>query len=76
MSTLTKDYASINVGQLKQLIEDIDDDREIRIWVEKEVNEQIVLEGRRLIGVMDDPNDKYACLVAGYYKNEEQEWLF
>lgn len=73
MSTLTKDYASVNIGQLKKLIEDIDEDREIRVWVEMEHNEQIRLEGRRIIGVMDDPNDKYACFVAGYYQRGDEE---
>ena len=70
---LTENYTSLNVKQLKQLLEDIDDDsQEIRVWVEK-VNSDgnTFLEGRRLCGVVDDPNDKYCCLVAGMYFEED-----
>lgn len=69
----TSTYASITVNQLKQLLEDCNEDKEIRIWVER-TNEDgnIFLEGRRLIGVTDDPNDKYCCLVAGLYYEEEE----
>lgn len=73
MSTLTKNYVSITVGQLKRLIEDCDDDREIRVWVEMSKEKSIVLEGRRLVGVIDDPNDKYVCFVAGYYSEDDSE---
>ena len=70
----TSTYASITVNQLKQLLEDCNEDKEIRIWVER-TNEDgnTFLEGRRLIGVTDDPNDKYCCLVAGLYYEEEEE---
>ncbi len=70
----TSKYASITVNQLKTLLNDCDDEKEIRIWVEKQ-NEDgaIFLEGRRLIGVTDNPNDKYCCLVAGLYWEEEEE---
>ena len=70
----TSTYASITVNQLKQLLEDCNEDKEIRIWVER-TNEDgnIFLEGRRLIGVTDDPNDKYCCLVAGLYYEEQEE---
>lgn len=70
----TSTYASITVNQLKQLLEDCNEDKEIRIWVER-TNEDgnTFLEGRRLIGVTDDPNDKYCCLVAGLYYEEEKE---
>lgn len=75
MSTLTKNYVSITVGQLKKLIKDCDDDREIRVWVEmaKGDCDTVVLEGRKLVGVIDDPNDKYVCFVAGYYSEDDSE---
>lgn len=59
-------YVAMNVGQLKALIEDVDDDKEIRVWVE-EKNEDgtIYLSGRKLIGVADE--DEYCCLCAGFY---------
>lgn len=74
--TDTKHYATVKVGQLKQLIEDVDDEQEIRVWVEMQHevptengSEQVMtLEGRRLIGVNDNPNDPFCCLVAGYYR--------
>ena len=68
-----KDYATIKVGQLKKLIEGVDEEKEVRVWVEMTSGDSILLEGRRLIGVMDDPNDKYLCLVGGYYKVEDDE---
>ena len=70
----TSKYASITVNQLKQLLDDCNEDKEIRVWVER-TNEDgnLFLEGRRLIGVTDDPNDKYCCLVAGLYYEEEEE---
>lgn len=75
MSTLTKNYETLNVKQLKQLIEESDDWAEIRVWVEmaKGDCDTVVLEGRRLVGVVDDPNDKYVCLVAGYYTEDDSE---
>ena len=73
MSTLTKNYSTLSVQQLKDLLKDVDGDREIRIWVEMEHNETIALEGRRAIGVLDDPNDPFCCIVAGYYQTEEEE---
>ena len=73
MSTQTKKYATIKTGQLKKMIESSDDDQEVRIWVEMENDKGVMrLEGRRLIGTMDDPNDKYLCLVAGYYRDEDE----
>lgn len=70
----TSKYASITVNQLKQLLEDCNEDKEIRVWVER-INDDgnLFLEGRRLIGVTDDPNDKYCCLVAGLYYEEGEE---
>lgn len=74
MSTFTKKYASINVGQLKQMLDGVDEDKEIRIWVEMQHDESILLEGRRLIGIRDDPYEqKYLCLVAGYYVNDVED---
>lgn len=73
MTFPTDKYASMTKNQLIELIKD-SEDQEIRIWVEKKTEDGgMMLEGRRLIGVMDDPNDKYICLVAGYYRNEEEE---
>lgn len=66
MNSKTKKYATLTVKQLKQLIEDSDDDKEIRVWVEFERDGIIVLEGRRLIGVNEGHFDEYLCLVAGY----------
>lgn len=72
MSTQTKKYATIKTGQLKKMIELSDDDQEVRIWVEMENDQGAMrLEGRRLVGTIDDPNDKYLCLVAGYYREED-----
>lgn len=72
MSTATKKYATLKAGQLKKMIESSDDDQEVRIWVEMESEKGAMrLEGRRLVGTIDDPNDKYLCLVAGYYREED-----
>ena len=73
MSTLSKEYATLSVSQLKKLLENADDDKEIRVWVEMKHGDSVALEGRRLVGVIDDPNDKFLCIVAGYYHNEEEE---
>lgn len=72
--SLTEGYVSLNVKQLKKLLDDVqDDEREVRVWVEK-LNQDgaAYLEGRRLCGVVDDPNDKYLCIVAGLYKEESE----
>lgn len=70
----TDKYVSMNVKQLKQLLENCSDEKEVRIWVERRNKEgSLFLEGRRLIGVLDDPNDKYCCLVAGLYYQEGDE---
>lgn len=68
--SLTENYVSLNVKQLKKLLEDVsDEDQEVRIWVEKLNRDGTVfLQGRRLCGVIDDPNDKYLCIVAGLYE--------
>ena len=72
MSTATKKYATLKAAQLKKMIESCDDDQEVRIWVEMENEKDVMrLEGRRLVGTIDDPNDKYLCLVAGYYREED-----
>lgn len=72
MSTATKKYATLKAGQLKKMIESCDDDQEVRIWVEMENEKGVMrLEERRLVGTIDGPNDKYLCLVAGYYREED-----
>lgn len=73
MSTITKKYATLSVSQLKKLLENADDDKEIRVWVEMRHGDVVALEGRRLVGVVDDPNDQFLCIIAGYYNNEEEE---
>lgn len=71
--SLTKNYSSLNVKQLKQLLEDVNDSQEVRIWVEMENNDgNTYLEGRRLCGTIDDPHDEYLCIVAGLYREEEE----
>ena len=73
MSTITKKYATLSVSQLKKLLENADDDKEIRFWVEMRQGDVVALEGRRLVGVVDDPNDQFLCIIVGYYNNEEEE---
>ena len=76
----TKRYATVKVGQLKELLKDADDEQDIRVWVEMqhEVHrgdkpETVMsLEGRRLIGVTDNPNEPFCCLVAGYYREDDE----
>lgn len=71
--SLTENYTSLNVKQLKKLLEDVgDESQEIRIWVEKLNRDGTVfLQGRRLCGVIDDPNDKYLCFIAGLYEESK-----
>lgn len=67
---LTDNYMSLNVQQLKKLLDTVEDEgKEIRVWVE-EINSDgnTYLQGRRLCGLIDDPNDKFCCLVAGLYE--------
>ena len=73
MSTFTKNYASMTIKQLKSLIEDCNDNAEIRIWVEMLAGDSVTLEGRRLVSVINDPYDKYVCFVAGYYNEADSE---
>ena len=72
--TLCKNMASLTLRQLLDLIEKegVDLDQEIRVWVER-FNEDgaSYLEGRRLVGIRDDPRDRYCCLVAAMYNTEE-----
>lgn len=70
--SLTKSYISLNVQQLEKLLDTVEDKtREIRVWVE-ETNKDgnTYLQGRRLCGIVDDPNDEYLCLVAGLYQQD------
>lgn len=71
---LTENYVSLSVWQLKELLNGVEDDsQEIRVWVECENKDgNTYLEGRRLCGLTDDPNDKFVCLVAGLYYEESE----
>jgi hypothetical protein len=67
-------FVNINVGQLKQLIEDVDDDKEIRVWCEmKNKDNTTYLSGRRLTGITDE--DDYCCLCALLYQTEDENDL-
>lgn len=66
-----KNYSNLTGEQLQELLENSDTSKEIRIWVEMENDDgSIYLQGRRLVGTIDDPNDKYLCLIAGLYREE------
>lgn len=65
----TSDFTDVNVGQLKQLLETIDDDKEIRVWVEEENDDGVkYLSGRRLIGLSDE--EDRCCLCAAFYPKD------
>ena len=68
-----KKYTTLKVSQLVKLLEDVDQDKEIRVWCEMNLpgSENIFLEGRRLIGVSEDPNDDFVCLTAVHYEVEK-----
>lgn len=68
----TEEYSTLNVGQLRELIADVDDDKEIRVWCE-EVNDDGVsyLSGRRLIGITDEEDMCTFC--AARYVTEVDE---
>lgn len=66
-----KKYIPLNVGQLKQLLEDVDDDKMIRVWVEcRNKDGAAYLEGRKLAGITDE--EDLCCLCAMYYRDDEQ----
>lgn len=69
-----KTYATLTIKQLNQLIENCDEDKEIRVWIE-EKNEDgaSYLSGRRLIGVQENPNDPFVSFVAAFYETKEVE---
>ena len=68
--TMTE-YVAMNVGQLKQLIADVDDTKPIRVWVECKNKDNVTyLEGRKLAGVLEE-NDKF-CLCAMFYEEGEK----
>lgn len=71
----TEHFATMTLRQFLSLIDDNTDlDQPIRIWVEMETEDGTsYLEGRRLIGVTDDPRDHLFCLTAGYYREEDVE---
>lgn len=63
-------YIPLTAGQLKELLEGIDDEKPIRIWVECKNDEDVsYFQGRKLAGLVDDGD--YCCLVAMYYKEDE-----
>lgn len=64
------EYVAMNVGQLKQLINDVDDDKPIRVWVECKNKDGVTyLEGRKLAGVLDE--EDMCCLCALHYSEGE-----
>ena len=68
-----KTYATLTIKQLQQLIENCDEDKEIRVWVEEKNEDDVsYLSGRRLIGVQENPNDSFISFVAAFYKTEEE----
>lgn len=69
-----KNYATLTIKQLKQLIENCDEDKEIRVWAEeKNEDDARYLSGRRLIGIQENPNDSFVSFVAAFYEIEEVE---
>lgn len=69
-----KNYATLTIKQLKQLIKNCDEDKEIRVWVEeKNEDDARYLSGRRLIGIQENPNDSFVSFVAAFYETEEVE---
>ena len=70
----TEKFKSLTLRQLKELIamEQLAEDQEIRDWVGMENEDGTkYLEGRRLIGVTNDPHDHYICFTAAKYRSEE-----
>ena len=66
----TEDFATVTVGQLKQLLDGVDDDKEVRIWCEEKNDDGVIyLSGRRLIGVTDE--EDRCCLCAAFYEVKE-----
>lgn len=64
-----KDCSSITVGDLKYLLDGVDDDKEIRVWAEqKNEDNKSYLSGRRLVSGSEDGN--YYCLVAAFYDSK------
>lgn len=65
------EYVTLNVGQLKQLLDNHDDNQEIRVWSEETNDDGVTyLSGRRLIGVADD--NGFCCLMAAYYTEDKE----
>lgn len=68
----TEGFATITVGQLKRLLDPVDDDKEIRVWCEELTPEGVkYLSGRRLIGLTDE--EDLCTLCAVHYATEESE---
>lgn len=66
------DFTAMNVGQLKQLLENVDDDKTIRVWVELENSDGVsYLSARRLVGITDE--EDFCCLCALFEQTEESD---
>lgn len=66
----TTNMVPLTVGQLKTLLADVDDEQEIRVWVERTNEDGIrFFEGRKLVGIADE--EKYCCLCAALYSPED-----
>lgn len=65
-----REFVAMNVGQLKDLLSDVDDDKPIRVWVEqRNKDDAIYLEGRKLAGITDE--EDMCCLCAMFYREGE-----
>lgn len=70
----TDKFASLTLRQFLELIDrtNPDLDQEIRVWVEMSNEDGTnYLEGRRLVGVTDDPRDHLFCITAAKYREED-----
>lgn len=66
------DFVAMNVGQLKELLENVDNDKTIRVWVELENSDGVsYLSARRLVGITDE--EDFCCLCALFEKTEESD---
>lgn len=64
-------YIPMNVGQLKELLDPLDDEKPIRVWVEcKNKDDNIYLEGRKLAGLAEE--EDRVCLCAMYYREGDE----
>lgn len=71
--TSNDNYASLTVAQLKKILQNADEDKEIRVWVEFQNKDgNTYLQGRQLYGIMESPDDKYLSLIARQYPKQEE----